>query len=385
MKKYLCNKYSISLLFIILIIGIYIIKYNLFDNNIINKPKTSVSYFKIKPQTIENTEEFPGRATSYKVAEIRPQVNGIILDRLFKEGSKVKKGQQLYTVDPALYQASYDSAKASLEKVEATLKTIQAQEKRYKDLIKIKAISDQEYDDIIANLAEKKADVKLAKANLNVAEINLEYTKVLAPIDGYIGKSLVTIGALVNANQSNALTTITQLDPIYIDATGASEDISNLQNIINFNKNYKVNLLLHNQNKPYEYPGELGAFDAIVDPSTNSLSLRIMFPNPSKLILPGMFVRTKIDVIYESSVLIPQQATIRGEDGDLSVWIINSENKVNQVKIKADKIIKNMWLVKEGLKENDKIVIEGIQKIAPGILVDPKEVEIYSIPHINIK
>lgn len=378
MKKYHLNKIFIVLLFLIALVLAICISELIHNKNEVNNEVpsgTPVTSLTIKTQAIEFSEEFPGRATSYQQAEIRPQVSGIIIDRLFIEGSNVKKGQQLYNIDPTSYQALYDSAKASLEKAEAILKSTKAQEIRYKDLIKVKAISDQDYDNIIASSAEAQADVNIAKANFNIAKINLEYTKVYAPINGWIGKSSVTIGALVNANQTDALATITQLDPIYVDATRASEDLVSLRKIINFTKNQSVNLFFQDKNDPYKYIGKLEFFDVIVDPSTSSFPLRMLFPNPDNQILPGMFVRTKVNIINDSAILIPQQATIRGADGDLSVWIINAENKVNQVKIKADKTIGNMWLVSEGLNENDRIILEGIQKIAPGMLVHPTEIK----------
>jgi membrane fusion protein (multidrug efflux system) len=333
-------------------------------------PSVSVTAVTLQSKDITLIEEFPGRASAYKIAEIRPQVGGIIVEQLFIEGSNVKQGQQLYQIDPAPYQAAYKIAKAGLAKAKAAYMPVKAKAIRYKELIKVKAISQQDYDDAIASLVQADADIESANATLNTAEIDLKYTKVYAPIDGVIGKSSLTVGALVSANQATALATVTQLDPIYIDATKPSEEIYNLRQSFKKQNLQSIKLFLQNANSPYTHEGTLQFSDVVVDPSTSSVALRFLFPNPEGEILPGMFVRTKINITSGLQILVPQQATTRNSDGTLSVWKVKDKNKVKQVVIKVDRALGNAWLVSEGLKANDQVIMEGIQKLKPDSLVE---------------
>lgn len=333
-------------------------------------PPTQVLALKLYAQNIDDFEELPGRTSAYRYAEIRPQVDGIILKRLFTEGSVVKKGTQLYQIDDAPYKANYNSAKADLQKAQANLETIKAKNARFKKLIEEDAISKQEYDDIKATLAQATADVAIAKATMEKAKIYLNYTKVLAPIDGRISKSLTTEGALVSANQTQNLTTITQLDPIYVDIERASEDLVNFKNKISTQDKVSVELYL-NDGTIYNQTGTLQFSEVNVDPSTSAVGLRAIFDNPDQTLLPGSFVKARIKISSENVVLVPQKATSRGPDGSLNVWIIDSSNTTKPVPIKTIKAIGNNWLVSEGVKDGDVIVLEGFQKIMPGAVVSP--------------
>ena len=335
------------------------------------KPAVEVVALKLQSQNVDDFEELPGRTSAYRFAEIRPQVDGIILKRFFTEGSLVKKGQQLYQIDEAPYLASYNSAKADLQKAKANLATVKAKNDRFKKLIEVDAVSKQEYDDVIASLGEAEASVAIAKAALDKAKVYLNYTKVFAPISGRISKSLVTEGSLVSANQAQIIASITQLDPIYVDIARASEDLTQFQSNINgAAKNQKVPVDLYlNDGKIYKHQGSLQFSEVNVDPSTSAVELRAIFANPDQTLLPGSFVKTRIRISSANAILIPQKAAIRNPDGTLSVWIINPENKVNPSPISVVKAIGNGWLVSDGLKDGDIIVTEGFQKIAPGALV----------------
>ncbi len=340
-------------------------------NNSSNIPlAVSVSSRTLQLASINISEEFPGRIVPYLIAEIRPQVGGIIIDRSFIEGSNIKKGQQLYQIDPAPYQAAHDSAKANYLKSVANLKTIQYKFNRYKELIILGGISKQEYDDSEANFFQANADVEIAKAAVEVAKINLEYTKVLAPIDGRIGKSAVTIGALVNTNQQNSLTSITALDPIYVDISQKIESLQHIKQAFADRKQVEVTLFLQN-NVEYAEKGILQFHDITVDPTTNSVQARALFSNKNEELMPGMFVRSKINIKLDNVILVPQNAVTHDINGKAKIWIISPENKVSNIEIKIKRSIGNSWLVSEGLNNGDRIVTEGMQKISQGMLVNP--------------
>jgi membrane fusion protein (multidrug efflux system) len=334
-------------------------------------PATPATVTELRSELVSLYEELPGRTAPYKVAEIRPQVSGIITARLFEEGSEVKEGQQLYQISMASYQAAHNSAKADLAKAEANVKSVQAKNNRYEKLMKTNAISEQEYDDIIASLAQAKADIAIAKAAIATAKINLDYTKVYAPISGRIGKSAVTKGALVTANQAQPLATITQLDPIYLDLTQSSADLMHMRRALKGQEKIPVTLYLEGENAAYEHEGILQFSDVTVDQTTGSVQLRSLFPNPDGILLPGLFVHAHINLGAVNAVLVPQKAAIRGADGKLSVWVVNKENKVTPKSISVEKAIGDKWLVKEGVQAGDIIVLKGFQKIAPGALINP--------------
>ncbi|MCU7368383.1 efflux RND transporter periplasmic adaptor subunit [Pantoea stewartii] len=334
----------------------------------------------VKSEPLKISTELPGRTLAYRIAEVRPQVSGIILKRNFIEGSEIKAGESLYQIDPATYQASYDSAKADLAKAEANARIAQLTVNRYKPLLGTKYISQQDYDNAVATAAQNNAAVQAAKANVETARINLAYTKVSSPISGRIGKSSVTEGALVQSGQTTALATVQQLDPMYVDVTQSSEDFLRLRSELESGQlkqnDGKANVTLLMQNgKNYAQPGTLEFSDVTVDQTTGSITLRAIFPNPDKALLPGMFVRARLDEgTNPNALLVPQQAVTRTPTGDASVMVVGADNKVEARKIKAAQAIGDKWLVTEGLKAGERVIFTGLQRAKPGAQVTPKEV-----------
>lgn len=338
-------------------------------------PPAAVSTITLETRQIPVYEILPGRVSPFKQAEIRPQASGIIVERLFEGGSTVETGQQLYQIDPAPYEAALASAEADLKSAQANVTAIEARAKRYEKLVKIKAVSAQEYDDIIAQLNQARAAIAVAEAAVDVAKVNLAYTKVYAPISGKIGKSLVTEGALVTANQQQPLAVITQLDPVYVDLTQSSAEMMQMRRQLESgNQPLPVHLLMEDRNRSYERAGELQFSDVTVDETTGSVQLRAIFPNPDGILLPGLFVRAKVSLGTRDVILVPQQAAIRGPDGSLSVWIVNpQDNTVAPAPVTVAEAYGNQWIVTSGVDENTVIVVEGFQKIAPGATVTPAE------------
>ncbi len=341
-------------------------------------PAGEVGYVIIEPQRLELTTELVGRTSAVRIAEIRPQVNGIIQKQLFEEGATVKAGQQLYQIDPALYQAAYDSALADLAKANANVKTARAKAARYKDLVAVNAVSKQDYDDVAATLAQNEADVASAKAALDTARTNLGYTRVFSPIDGRIGKSSATEGALVTANQTTTLTTVTQLDPIYVDVTQSSSDLLKLKRSIALGRvegsetGAPVTVKFEGGDA-YGETGTLRFSGVVVDESTGTVQLRAAFPNPKEELLPGMFVRAIIGQgALPQALLVPQQGVVRNPDGSAAVWLVGPDNKVKKQTIAAEQTFGDKWLVTKGVKAGDKIVVEGLQKLdMPGASPTP--------------
>ena len=339
-------------------------------------PIPEVSVVTVKPQRVMLTTELPGRTSAYLIAEVRPQVGGIIQKRLFTEGSDVKEGEVLYQIDPAVYQATYDSAKAALARAEANIIPIRLKAGRYAELVKINAVSQQEYDDASAALKQAEAYVEANKAAVESARINLAYTKVTAPISGRIGRSSVTNGALVTASQPAALATIQQLSPIYVDVTQSSAELLRLkQNLAsgllksNGSAQAKVSLLLED-GSPYPLPGILKFSEVTVDQSTGSITLRAIFPNPKHTLLPCMFVRAILEEgVNDHAILVPQRGVTRNPAGNAMVMIVGSEEKVEPRIIKVMRTVGENWLVSEGLKAGDRVILEGLQKARPGTAV----------------
>ena len=325
--------------------------------------------------------ELPGRTVPYRIAEVRPQVNGVILKRLFTEGSQVKAGQQLYLIDPAPFEASLQSAKAALARAEATATSTRLLAQRYKPLAEARAVSQQDYDNAVAGQDQAAADVASAKATVETARINLAYTKVLAPITGRTGRSSVTEGALVAANQTSALLVIQQLDPIYVDVTQASTVLLRLQRALAAGKLKKAGesqaetKLLLEDGTPYNQPGKLQFSEVTVDSGTGSVTLRAVFPNPQSTLLPGMFVREQLEEgIDEQGLLVPQRAVAHNPRGEATVTLVDADNKAVQRVIKTDRAIGDQWLVSDGVSPGDKIIMLGIQGVQPGAMVHPHEV-----------
>jgi membrane fusion protein (multidrug efflux system) len=322
------------------------------------------------------TMELPGRTSPYMVAEVRPQVSGIIQKRTFEEGSDVKAGDLLYQIDPALYQASYQNAKAALAKAEAHLPALRQRAERYKELVDIRAVSRQEYDDATASLQQAGAEVGVGKAAVETARINLAYTRITAPISGRVGKSNVTVGALATSHQAAAFTTIQQLDPIYVDATQSSANLLEFKGRVATGRikgggpgQARVKLILED-GTPYPHEGKLQFSDITVDPGTGSFILRMVFPNPKHTLLPGMYVRTVIqEGIVDRAILVPQEGVSRDPKGNPVALIVDGEDKVQQRMIKIDRAIGNKWLITSGLKAGDRVIVEGVQKVRPGVSV----------------
>lgn len=326
----------------------------------------------VQPKPVALTTELPGRTAPHLIAEVRPQVSGIIRKRLFTEGSDVKAGQVLYQIDPATYQAAFASAKAAEARAEATMNTVRLKAQRYQDLVKIKAVSQQDNDDTQAALKQAEADVAYARAAVETARINLAYTRVTAPISGRIGRSTVTDGALVTANQPTALATIQQLDSMYVDVTQSSAELLKLkQNLASglLKKNgaqARAKLLLED-GSAYPQAGTLKFSEVTVDQSTGSITLRAVFPNPKQTLLPGMFVRAILDEGENpQAILVPQRGVTRDPKGEAMVMTVGAEEKVEPRPIKVARTVGDNWLVSEGLKPGDRVILEGLQKARPG-------------------
>jgi len=331
----------------------------------------------IQPQRVALTSELPGRTVPRLVSEVRPQVSGIIQKRVFTEGSEVKAGQLLYQIDPASYEAAYASARAAQARAEATLGTVRLKAQRYQDLVRIKAVSQQDNDDTQAALKQAEADVAATKAAVETARINLAYTKVTAPISGRIGRSTVTDGALVTANQAGALATIQQLSSMYVDVTQSSAELLKLKQNLSSGllkkdstaAQARVKLLLED-GTPYPQPGILKFSEVAVDPSTGSITLRAEFPNPKQTLLPGMFVRAVVEEgVNDQAILVPQRGVTRNPKGEALAMVIGAEEKVEPRPIKVTRTVGDNWLVSEGLKPGDRVIVEGLQKGRPGTQV----------------
>lgn len=330
-----------------------------------------VTVYVVKSAPLAVTTELPGRTDAFRVAEVRPQVSGIILRRNFTEGSDVKAGDSLYQIDPATYQAAYDSAKGELVKAEAAANIAHLTVKRYAPLVGTQYVSKQEYDQSVANARQADASVIAAKAGVETARINLAYTKVSSPIGGRIGKSSVTEGALVTNGQASALATVQQLDPIYVDVTQSSNDFMQMKqsSLQKGEGSSSVQLLMEN-GQPYSEKGTLQFSDVTVDESTGSITLRAVFPNPQHMLLPGMFVRARIDEgVRPDAILVPQQGVTRTPRGDATVLVVNEKNQVESRTVVAPQAIGDRWLITEGVKNGDRVIVSGLQKARPGATV----------------
>ena len=343
-----------------------------------NKPavKTTmepeVGVVTLAPSSVNIKSELPGRALAFEIAEIRPQVSGIIIKRNFVEGDKVSKGESLYQIDPAPLQARLDSAKGALAKAQATANNVRLTLNRQSALIKSNYVSRQDYDTTRSQLNEAQANVAVAKADLEQATINLRYANVTSPIDGISGKSSVTVGALVTANQENSLVTVQRLDPIYVDLTQSVQDFLRLKEekangqIAQQQGKIPVELMLEN-GKPYRHTGTLEFSDPAVDETTGSVTLRAVFPNPEGEILPGMYVTALLDEGSQQNVLmVPQQGITHNEQGKATALILDQENVVQLREINAVKAVGNQWLVTAGLRPGDRVIVSGLQRIRPG-------------------
>ena len=331
-------------------------------------PPPAVKVVTLQAQSVSLTTELPGRSVAFKVAEIRPQVTGLIQKRMFIEGSDVKVGQQLYQIDPALYSAAYESA-------QATAASSKLQADRYKPLAEVNAVSKQDYDNAVATAAQ-------TKASADTAHINLVYTRLLSPISGRIGRSSVTEGALVTAAQTTALATVQQLDPIYVDVTQPSAVLLRLKRelaagelVLAGDNQAQVHLTLEDGTR-YPPVGKLQFAEVSVDETTGSVTLRALFPNPDKLLLPGMFVHEQIEEGRRTdALLVPQLAVAHNQKGEPTAMVVNADSKVELRSLVTDRAIADNWLVTDGLKAGDRVIVEGLQFVKPGATVKAEEIQ----------
>jgi len=344
----------------------------------------------VKPERTLLTTQLPGRTCAYLVAEIRPQVNGLIQSREFQEGAFVKAGQLLYQIDPAPYQAAYNQARAAVATAEADLITAQAnlpatraREERFKGLVAIRAVGQQDYDDAAAALRQAEANtetrkrvVESARAAVETARINLSYTPIKSPISGRIGISNITVGGLATAYQPTPLAIVQQLDPIYIDVTQASADLLSLRRRLESGRlkrngptQNKVQLFLEDGTR-YPLKGTLQFQDVTVDPATGSVRVRMVFPNPRNVLLPGMFVRALVEEgVNENALLVPQQGVTRDLKGNPVALVVGKDDKVEQRMLTVDRAIGDKWLVVDGLVAGDRVIVDGLQRVRPGVPV----------------
>ncbi|MBX3685782.1 MAG: efflux RND transporter periplasmic adaptor subunit [Rhodocyclaceae bacterium] len=343
-------------------------------------PAPTVGIVVATAEPVQLTTELPGRTAAYMVAELRPQVTGIVQKRLFTEGSTVKAGQTLYQIDPATYRATFESAKASLARAEANVYSARLKAQRYADLVKIEAVSKQANDDAIAALKQAEADVASARAAVEKARIDVGFTAVTSPIAGRIGRSSVTAGALVTANQADALATVQQLDPIYVDLTQSSAELLRLKRDLAEGKLQRVagkavpvRLVLEDGSE-YASEGRLEFSEVSVDSDTGSVTLRAVFPNPSGALLPGMYVRAQLTQgEVANGILVPHAAVSRDPRGTALVMVVGAEDKVESRPVTAAISRGDKWLITDGLAAGDKVIVDGLQKIRPGATVKPQE------------
>ena len=337
-------------------------------------PVVGVMTLTTAPVTL--TTELPGRTSPYETSDVRPQVGGVIVDRPFVEGGEVKAGQVLYRIEPAPYRAAYDQAKAQLANAEANLTTTVAKAQRFGDLVKITGVAKQDYDDALAASNPAAATVQQQRAAAETARINLAWATITAPISGRIGRSMVTKGALVSAGQTDALTTIQRLDPIYVDVTQSSSEVLKLRRALAAGQlagggpgSVAVRLKLED-GSDYPLEGKLQFTDVTVDQTTGAVTLRAIFPNPSGLLLPGMYVRAEVaQGMAPAGLLAPQQGIARDEKGLPTAMVVDAQGRAQLRSVETDGAVGNQFLIRDGLKPGDRLIVEGLQKVKPGALV----------------
>ncbi|MBP1871350.1 membrane fusion protein (multidrug efflux system) [Ensifer adhaerens] len=342
-------------------------------------PPSAVAVFTTASETLPITNELPGRITATRVAEVRPRVSGIVVERVFQQGTKVKEGDVLYRIDPAPFQVQVEKAEATLRRAEAV--RLQAEQKaaRQEALKKANVVAAQQFDDASALLAAAAADVAIAQAGLAAAKLDLQYANVTAPISGQIGRALITEGALVSANSSENLATIQQLDPLYADFTQSATDLIRLRKALEDGKmlsgeqEAEVQLIL-DDGTPYEHKGKLLFSEAAVDATTGQVTLRGEFPNPEGDLLPGMYVRVLVQQgVEKDAITVPQQAVQRNVAGQSQVYVVTADKKVEFRNVTLGRTVGTRWQVTAGLKPGEKVIVEGFQKIGPGAPVEPTD------------
>lgn len=342
-------------------------------------PPPAVNFVTLESRSVTLTRQLPGRTSAYVVAEVRPQVTGIVEERLFDEGALVTEGQPLYQLDDATYRAAWNSAKATLARANAAVEVARLNAERAEELIKVDAISKQAYDELKAALQQAEADIGVAEAQVASTAVELRYARISSPIDGRIGKSAVTRGALVTADQAQPLTTVQQLDPIYVDLNQSSSELLELRRdlagkMVRRTEGVPVIILLEDGSE-YEYEGELTFADVAVDPMTGSYALRAVVPNPDHLLMPGMYVRAVIsNAVLDEGLLVPQQGIARDPMGNASAMVLTEDGTVEQRAVTLRRAVGSDWLVKDGLRAGDRVIVEGLQMIQPGMQVEGTEV-----------
>lgn len=339
------------------------------------KGPVEVGVVTLSTQNVTVASELPGRTVSTSMSEVRPQVSGIIQKRLFTEGSMVRTGQPLYQIDQRLYRASRDEALATLASAQATAAAAQAKAQRYRSLGDTEAVSAQDRDDVIATARQAQAAVQQARASLQTSNVNLEFTLVRAPISGRIGRTLFTPGALVTASQTDPLTTIQQLDPIYVDVTQSSAQLLALRRSLASGKTLPASATIRlklEDGSDYPLEGRIEFAEPIVDPDSGTVTLRARFPNPDGLLLPGMFVRVVApQSVVPNAILAPQQGIARDPKGNATALVVTRANKVEQRTVTAAQAIGDKWLITAGLKAGDRLIVEGTDKVQPDATVKP--------------
>ena len=340
-----------------------------------------VGVITLATRSVGIVDELPGRTVAYRVAEVRPQVSGIVQKRLFAEGSDVRAGEQLYQIDPSSYSAALRSAEAALQRAQANREKAKLLQDRYGPLRENNLVSQQAYDDAVTGFSAAEADVAAAKAQVESARINVVYCQVLSPIAGRIGRALVTEGALVTSQQSTPLALVQQLDPIYVDITQSSVEMLKLQRALasgelqRDEKNEAEVSLTLEDGSDYGQRGKLQFAEVSVDPSTGAVVLRALFPNPRRELLPGMFVRAQLTQAMKSeALLVPQRGVTRNQRGDAVVLVVGDDNRVAERTVTTARVIGNDWLIDTGLRAGERVILDGLQKVRPGVEVRPVEV-----------
>ena len=343
-------------------------------------PPPSVGVVSLKVESAPLISELPGRISAAETAEVRPQISGIIRKRLFAEGAYVKAGQLLYDIEDAPYQAALAQARGNLARAQASINATSLQARRYQELVGIYAVSRQEADNAAATAQQARADVAAQRAAVQAAQVNQNFTRIRAPISGRIGRSLFTPGALVQAGQADPLATIQRIDSVYVDVTQSAADIINFRQALRDGgvseaDGARVQLLLPN-GSTYALEGRLQFSEVTVDPSSGAVTLRATFPNPEGLLLPGMYVRARVVAGRQTNaILAPQQGISRDARGRATAMVVNSQNKTEIRQVETKQALGDKWIVTQGLKAGDRLIVEGPTNLKPGAVVKPRAPE----------
>ena len=353
-------------------------------------PPPEVGVVELQPQRVALSMKLPGRTAAYRIAEVRPQVTGILQERLFKQGAQVNAGDVLYRIDPNRYRAAYERAQAELESAQAELRQAQRVWARDSKLFEKKAVSERQRDEALSALEGARANVSRSEAMVETARIELEYTEVKAPINGRTGPTLYTVGALVTANQAQPLARVVQLDPIYVDIQLPVEKLRRIRDALKGGRLAKAGpdqaevVLLREDGAVYPHRGRIDVTDVTVNQSTSSVTVRGVFPNPDEDLLPGMYVRVQLsEGVREDAILAPQQGVSRNPQGEATALLVNAEGEVVKRQLETARAIGGFWLVEKGLEPGDRLIVSGLEKIRPGAKVKPVTADIPLHPTSN--